>query len=70
MFIQRWTKNVDRSMFHHSLVKMLVEARIEELNDKWDEFLLRNHFGPTRPQPKISRAMVVNGNIGFRLIRV
>jgi len=42
--VQRNPRNVEAHLYHHGLVKMLVEEQLKEKQDTWDRFLIRNHF--------------------------
>jgi hypothetical protein len=44
LIIQHSTKSLERSLFHFGLVKILVEAILQEKNNNWVQFLVRNNF--------------------------
>ena len=37
--VQRTIGNQDRSLFHHGLIKMLVQYQLATIGKTWDEFL-------------------------------
>ena len=39
MAIKKGPKNIGRSLFHHGLVRMLVERELSNRNQTWDHFL-------------------------------
>jgi hypothetical protein len=43
-FYQRKSLNSERKVFHHSLVKILIEFQLEQNGDSWEKFMKRNHF--------------------------
>jgi len=43
-------------MYHHGLVKILVEFHLQNIGDNWESFLVRNHFQEeTHGQPNSSK---------------
>ena len=42
--IKKGPKNIGRSIFHHGLVRMLVERELSKRNQTWDHFLKQNGF--------------------------
>jgi len=42
-------KNLDSSLFHHGLIKLLLVHRLKTLGDDWDGFLARNGFAVETP---------------------
>ena len=42
--IKKGPKNIGRSLFHHGLVRMLVERELSKRNQSWDYFLEHNGF--------------------------
>ena len=42
--IKRGPKNIGHSLFHHGLVRILVERELSKKNRSWDEFLESNGF--------------------------
>ena len=42
--IKKGPKNIGRSLFHHGLVRMLVERELSKWNQSWDDFLEQNGF--------------------------
>ena len=43
-FYQRKHLILEINIFHHGLVKILIESRLKQNNDSWEEFIKRNHF--------------------------
>jgi hypothetical protein len=43
-FYQRGFGNPDRSLFHHGLIKILVECHLTQIGDSWENFTQRNNF--------------------------
>ena len=39
-------------MYHHGLVKPLVEYHLRKIGDTWEFFLIRNHFQETPESPE------------------
>ena len=37
--IKKGPKNIGRSLFHHALVRILVERELSKQNRSWDDFL-------------------------------
>jgi len=55
-------------MYHHGLVKILVEFHLKSVGDTWEDFLVRNFFQNARESPekshvKKSRRRKININI-------
>ena len=48
--------NPDRSLFHHGLVKIIIQHQLSLIGKSWDEFLIECQLGPTQcwlnPSPK------------------
>ena len=42
--IKKGLKNISHSLFHHSLVRMLIERELSKQNWSWDDFLEHNGF--------------------------
>ena len=42
--IKKGPKNIGRSLFHHGLIRMLVELELSKWNQSWDYFLEQNSF--------------------------
>ena len=42
--VQRNPRNIESHLYHHGLVKILVEEQLKENRDTWERFLVRNHF--------------------------
>jgi len=41
---QRKIHSIENTLYHHGLVKMLIEDHLESIGDNWDNFLIRNNF--------------------------
>ena len=42
--VQKRVKFLETNLYHHGLVKVLIEFHLKKIGDNWEEFLLRNHF--------------------------
>jgi len=42
--IQKQTKNVERYLYHHGFVKIIVRFELQKQGIEWDEFLMNNGF--------------------------
>jgi hypothetical protein len=49
MVVRKNPPNKDIFLYHHALVKILVLHKLEELNQTWHQFLLRNNFEENEP---------------------
>ena len=50
---------IENTMYHHGLVKILVEFHLRSTGDDWESFLIRNHFKEKSPEkPSSSRALI------------
>jgi hypothetical protein len=43
-FYQRKNLSSERNVFHHGLVKILIEFQLKQNGDFWEDFVKRNHF--------------------------
>jgi hypothetical protein len=43
-FYQRDHLRSERNLFHHGLIRILIENHLSHINDSWDEFIKRNDF--------------------------
>jgi hypothetical protein len=43
-FYHRKNLSSEINVFHHGLVKILIEFQLEKNGDSWEKFLKRNHF--------------------------
>jgi hypothetical protein len=43
-FYQRKHLSSEINIFHHGLVKILIESQLKQNIDSWEEFIKRNHF--------------------------
>ena len=57
--VQTTISNPDRSLFHHGLVKIIIQHQLSLNGKSWDEFLIECQLGPTQywpnPPPKTHR---------------
>jgi hypothetical protein len=42
--VKRNSRNPQNSLYHHGLVKLLVESKLRKKNKTWDQFLGENAF--------------------------
>ena len=42
--IQKHLGDVEPHLYHHGLVKILIEKQLKEKKDTWEQFLIRNFF--------------------------
>ena len=42
--IKKGSKNISHNLFHHGLVRMLIERELSKHNRSWDEFIESNGF--------------------------
>lgn len=57
--IQRKIQSIDNALYHHGLVKFLIESHMERKGDKWEDSLIRNHFkevGQEEPSNKTRKS--------------
>jgi hypothetical protein len=50
-FYQRQNPNPESSLFHHGLIRILVNAQLLKTRDNWQSFLFRNRFVPFPSEP-------------------
>jgi hypothetical protein len=55
--IQHSHRNIDKILYHHGMVKILLETKLHKKNDNWEAFLVRNHFryGPEETKVRGSK---------------
>jgi len=57
--VQRNMGNIEPHLYHHGLIKILIEEQLKTKKDTWEKFLIRNHFqeasGSSPKVPKKSR---------------
>ena len=51
--VQRTTGNQDHILFHHGLIKMMVQYQLDMVGRTWDEFLKDNGFGLSKLCPTL-----------------
>ena len=42
--VQRETSSLDNALYHHGIIKILIEAHLESKRDNWHKFPVHNHF--------------------------
>lgn len=42
--IQRKIQYINNALYHHGLVKILIEAHLRNIGHNWEDFLIKNHF--------------------------
>jgi len=42
--VQKMIQFIENTMYHHNLIKILIEFHLERLGDNCDSFLVRNNF--------------------------
>ena len=42
--VQKKIESIETTMYHHGLVKILVEFHLKSIGDTWEYFLVRNFF--------------------------
>ena len=54
--VQKNLGDVEPHLYHHGLVKILIEKQLKEKKDAWEQFLIRNFFEPQEiPEGSTSR---------------
>jgi hypothetical protein len=43
-FYQRKIGNPEANLFHHGLIRILIEYQLVQIGDTWDAFVIRNNF--------------------------
>ena len=67
--VQTTISNPDRSLFHHGLVKIIIQHQLSLNGKSWDEFLIECQLGLTQywpnPPPKThrKRKAIVKSNV-------
>ena len=51
--VQKILQLLESTLYHHGLIKILIEFHLKKVGDSWDEFLLRNHF--EEPEETLSK---------------
>lgn len=49
---QKHLGNVEPHLYHHGLVKILIEKQLKEKRDTWEQFLIRNFFEEPQETPE------------------
>jgi len=52
--IQNNLGDIEPHLYHHGLVKILIEKQLKEKNDTWEQFLIRNFFQDPQEAPESS----------------
>ena len=42
--VQKHVGNIEPHIYHHGLIKILIEEQLKIRKDTWEKFLIRNHF--------------------------
>ena len=42
--VQKKVESIETTLYHHGLVKILVEFHLRSVGDSWEDFLVRNFF--------------------------
>ena len=50
--VQKKIEFIDTTMYHHGLVKILVEFHLKRIGDTWENFLIRNYFQEAPKSPE------------------
>lgn len=45
--VQRKIQFINNALYHHGLLKILIEAHLRNIRDNWEDFFKRNHFKET-----------------------
>ena len=48
---QKRVQFLETTLYHHDLVKILIEHHLRKMEDNWDDFLVRNHFEEPKEPP-------------------
>ena len=51
--IQNMVGDIEQSLFHHGLLKILFQYQLNRIGRSWDEFLNANSFGLTQYWPTL-----------------
>jgi len=54
--LQKNLDEVEPHLYHHGLVKILIEKQLKERNDTWEQFLIRNFFQEPPETPESNSA--------------
>lgn len=57
--IQWDSKDIEKALYHHELVKILVEVELKANNDNWKYFLIRNHFVDNSDEENILKTRII-----------
>ena len=49
--VQNTVRDQDRSLFHHGLLKIVVQYQFSMIGKSWDQLLNENNFGQTQFWP-------------------
>lgn len=51
--VQKRVQFIETTLYHHGLIKILIEHHLAKMGDTWDDFLVINHFEePKEPPPE------------------
>jgi len=52
--VQKHIGNIDPHLYHHGLIKILIEDQLKKNKDTWEQFLMRNYFQEPSEAPESS----------------
>ena len=55
--VQKHVGNIEPHLYHHGLIKILIEEQLKIRKDTWEKFLIRNHFEEA-PETSVSSPKV------------
>lgn len=58
--VQNKFQCIENTMYHHGLVKILLEFHLQSIGNDWESFLIRNHFKEKSPE-KPSSSKILRG---------
>lgn len=50
--VQKKIESLETTMYHHGLVRILIEFHLKNIGDTWENFLIRNHFQEAPESPE------------------
>jgi SOS response regulatory protein OraA/RecX len=64
--IQHSPRNIDNRLYHHGIIKMLIESKLQKQKDNWEAFLIRNHFKDTPEKTEVQGSKRKEVQLGFQ----
>lgn len=56
--VQKKIQLIENTIYHHALIKILIEFHLQRIGDNWEDFLLRNQFEEkTHEKPSGSKTL-------------